>query len=145
EIELFVTRSKLPAAVRLAQDLMNALGGEAGAVSSQTWEELESIGLAERVRSLEGSYCHPCVVCVRKVLADDSAISMAGPRRGGVGSSDEEEANYALSFISYHSPEERQGFYDFAQVLCEAMAQLVEGRPHWGKFCPLDRAAVERL
>lgn len=145
EIEMFVTRSQLPAAVRLAGDLIRIFGGEAEGASLQTWEELEGIGMADRVRSLAGSYCHHYVVCVRKVLADDSPLSMAGPRHAGVSDPGQEEATYALSFISYHPPDERQGFYGFADVLCEAMAELVEGRPHWGKYCPLDRATAERL
>jgi hypothetical protein len=48
-----------------------------------------------------------------------------------------EESHYALSFISYARPDERESFFAFAEVLCHTMAALFDARPHWEKVCPL--------
>jgi hypothetical protein len=96
--------------------------------------------LAERLRELARSYCHHYVICVRKVLADDTLLSAASPRGHGP-----EEDSYALSFISYQRPDDRAGFDGFAQLLSDAMTRLFDARPHWGKVCPIDAEEAQRL
>jgi xylitol oxidase len=52
---------------------------------------------------------------------------------------------YALSFISYARPDERAGFFQFAELLARSMAGLFDARPHWGKWCPIEGETARRL
>ena len=38
---------------------------------------------------------------------------------------------------------ERDGFLDFARILCMAMVARFDVRPHWGKICPLPAAEID--
>ena len=79
-------------------------------------------------------YCHHYPVCVRRVLPDNTLISM---------SCDEKEDWYALSFISYEKPARRTGYFLFANFLARSMSRMFHARPHWGKVCPLDAKELE--
>ncbi len=115
EIELFVSRSKLAAALQHVREAI------------------------EQSREL---YTHHYAICVRKVLPDDTLISMSSGR-GSTGAS--AEASYAISLISYARPSERAGFFEFADELSRQMVHRFDARPHWGKYCPLTAAQAERL
>lgn len=82
--------------------------------------------------SFAGSYCHHYPICVRRVLADDTLISMSSPTKA-----DSSEDWYAISLISYNRPSQRKGFFDFANYLAPAMAARFGARAHWGKYNPL--------
>jgi hypothetical protein len=69
-------------------------------------------------------------------LPDDTLISM---------SSGHNEASYAISLISYARPDERDGFFRFAEVLTAVLVRQFDARPHWGKHCPLTADQAERL
>lgn len=136
EIELFVTQSQLPQAVEYATWLLRFFGGERVAlaevfkdrlVNAEQWSELEHLG---------GTYLHHYPICLRKVLPDDTLISMTGGAT---------EPYYALSFISYAHPTRRESFVRFAQTLASTMATLFNARPHWGKYCPLPAGELKRL
>ena len=92
--------------------------------------------MQDDLAGLRGRYCHHYPICVRRVLPDDTLISMAS----GAG-----EDWYALSFISYGKPKDREGFFLFADFMARSMARLFEARPHWGKVCPLDAGELESL
>jgi hypothetical protein len=109
EIELFVTRSRLADALQFVR---------------------------ETICNTDGTYTHDYAICVRKVLPDDTLISM---------SSGHTEPSYAISLISYARPSERAGFFQFAECLTHSMGQRFDARPHWGKFCPLTPEEAERL
>jgi FAD/FMN-containing dehydrogenase len=134
EIEVFVTRSRLEAAVPFVIWLLRHLAGEVvepppttrDGLGPERWTSLEA---------LRGCHVHHYAICVRKVLPDDTLISMAA----GDG------ATYALSFISYARPDGRDGFFLFARALAESMATLFDARPHWGKVCPLPPTELARL
>ena len=59
--------------------------------------------------------------------------------------SDDHEDCYAISIISFAKPDERAGFFQFAEVLASTTAALFEARPHWGKYCPTDTSTIQRL
>ena len=136
EIELFVQRSQLPAAAEYVTWLLRHLGGERVAPTESVRTALQQHGQWQQLESLHGTYLHHYPVCVRKVLADETLISM---------SSGDAEPWYALSFISYAHPSRRDSFYRFADVLARTMASLFNARPHWGKYCPLPPAELRRL
>jgi hypothetical protein len=136
EIELFVRRSRLPDAMRFIRDVLECAADQRRSPSDMTRLGLAKIGMAEELAQFSGGYVHPYPICIRRVLPDDTLISMACD--GG-------EASYALSFISYARPAEREGFFAFARFLARSMARLFDARPHWGKVCPLDAATVAAL
>jgi hypothetical protein len=115
EIELFVTRSTLAAALQCVR---------------------------ETVEQSRDFYTHHYAICVRKVLPDETLISMSSGRSSTRASS---EPSYAISLISYARPSERAGFFQFADKLSRQMVERFEARPHWGKYCPLTAAHAERL
>lgn len=128
EIELFVTRSHLQSALEFVTWFLRTLGGETSPFpESLSQDELgaEMPGLLEEYR---GRYTHHYPICVRKVLPDDTLISM---------SSGLEEPSYAISLISYAWPSQRFGFLMcMSEILTICMVKLFNARAHWGKHCP---------
>ena len=134
EIELFVTRDRLHDAMGFVQDVLEATSGEP--LRDRTRRALETLGMNEVARTLSGRYTHHYPICVRKVLPDQTLISMAA---GG------DQPRYAISLISYALPEQREAFMAVADLLAAAMGRLFDARPHWGKVCPLIAVDVRRL
>jgi len=115
EIELFVGRSKLAAALANVQ---------------------------ETIVQAADYYTHHYAICIRKVLPDETLISMTSPRGENEA---REEAGYAISLISYARPSERACFFRFADELARSMHERFAARLHWGKHCPLNSSQAERL
>jgi L-gulono-1,4-lactone dehydrogenase len=136
EIEVFVTRSRLADAIAYVVWLLRHLAGETLDPPNSVRQRLQSSEHWRVVESLQGRYLHHYPICIRKVLPDDTLISM---------SAGSDEPSYALSFISYARPSRREGFFHFAQVLATTMATLFDARPHWGKVCPLPPSELVRL
>jgi FAD/FMN-containing dehydrogenase len=134
EIEIFVKRSVLGDSLDFSQQLIRHFGGESDGLSAATRERLAPLGVLPNIDANCGSFMYNYLVCVRKVLPDETLISMA---------SGDDEAYYALSFITYAHPRERTGFFRFARALTECMVPLFGGRPHWGKYCPLTPEEAE--
>ena len=116
--------------------LLKHFAGDRIAIDSATREELKSRGLLSEIDGLIGSYTHHYPICVRRVLPDDTFISMTGGM---------DEPSYAISFISYARPPQRSSFFAFAASLSKTLASMFDGRPHWGKICPLSSDNVDRL
>jgi FAD/FMN-containing dehydrogenase len=136
EIEVFVSRSRLPPAVEFVQQVLQVFDGDEAALDEATRQSLSRHGLLADLLDNRGRYTHHYPICIRRVLPDDTLLSMAS---GG------EEPWYAISFISYARPDEREGFIRFARFLARSMAALFGGRPHWGKVCPLGAEEVAAL
>lgn len=136
EIELFVTRDQLTAALSFVREVIELLDGRSDALSSATLTRLAECGMLDEFHAACGVYRHHYPICVRRVRADDTLLSMSS---GG------EQDWYALSFISYARPTRREGFDRFAQLLSDAMIRMFGARPHWGKVAPLTRDDVDRL
>lgn len=135
EIELFVRGDRLHEALDFVKPFLQYAMGK-----SEPHEEwltrAQELGIAEELEQLRGAYVHHYPICIRKVLVDDTALSMA---------SSEELPYYAVSFISYVRPNDRAGFLLFAEVLAALSARMFAARPHWGKFCPIDHALAQEL
>lgn len=135
EMEIFVTRSQLSPAMALVRELVRYCDSGA-ALSPETLEEFVQLGWEEKLLKAKSVYTHHYPICIRRVLPDDMFVSMSS---GG------SEDFYAISLITYQLPSEREGFYRFADLLARVMAEKFQGRCHWGKYCPSNRATVERL
>ena len=136
EIELFVRRDRLANALEYAQEVIKVAGGEKDALPKNNQRRIEEIGLQEDLIGLHDQYCHHYPICVRRVLPDDTLISMSCGTK---------EDWYALSFISYEKPARRAGYFLFANFMARSMSRLFQARPHWGKVCPLDANELESL
>jgi hypothetical protein len=134
EIEVFVKRSRLDNALRVVRELVSYFDGDGTTLSSVTAARLEQLGLLDPMDVATYTHCYP--ICVRRILPDDTLISMA--------SSDDEDS-YSISFNCYAGPWELRGFNRFSAVLTRVLASLFEARPHWGKICPMDAAMVKSV
>lgn len=135
EIEVFVKASRLKEAVPFVVWLLRHARGEPVECDPELRKRLKAAKVWDAVNRVHGQYLHHYPICIRKVLPDDTLISMASG----------DEPWYAISFISYARPERRAGFFEFSRVLASAAALLVEGRPHWGKLSALDPRTVQDL
>lgn len=133
EIELFVTAGRLPEAADYLRAVLEVFAGT-GTISDPLRARLESVDMAANLETLAGTFTHHYPICFRRVLADDTMLSMA---------SGSEEAWYAISLITYVEP--RTAFYGMADFLAQSMAALFRARPHWGKYFPLTGETVEHL
>ncbi|MFT6040656.1 MAG: FAD/FMN-containing dehydrogenase [Planctomycetota bacterium] len=136
EIELFVRRSHLDGALKYAQEVLLVAGGRETALCKEMQARIVALGRQEDLAELHNEYSHHYPICVRRVLPDDTLISMASG--GG-------EDWYALSFISYARPSKRAGFLKFADFMAVSMSHMFDARPHWGKVCPLDPNELSSL
>ncbi|MFO0917474.1 MAG: FAD-binding protein [Planctomycetaceae bacterium] len=136
EIEMFVRRPQLDDSLSYVIELLQHFDGDATALPETRRAQLQEAGLLKDLDRARGSYTHQYMICVRRILPDNTLISMTS---GG------DESWYSLSFISYASPGDRRGFYTFAEQLCRTMVALFRSRPHWGKYCPLTKDEVEQL
>lgn len=129
EIELFVRSQDLPEALEYLRQALIV----AGESSSET---LPQPDCSAEFSPIRGHYCHHYPICIRRVLPDDTLISMA---------SGDKDVWYAISLISYARPADRVGFKQVAEFLAEAMATKFSARPHWGKWCPLPSRQLTAL
>lgn len=136
EIEVFVPRSRLAESLPFVRGLIAWCGGDRAALEETALQQFANCGLSSTLEAAAGTYLHHYPVCVRRVQPDETLISMAS---GG------DEDWYALSFISYDRPDERAGYFRFAELLARSMAALFGARPHWGKWCPIDATTAQRL
>jgi len=130
EMELFVSRSHLEKALDYVKQTVMQFGGSQSSSSPGNAIPEEFIG----------SYFHHYPICVRRVLPDETLISMSSPMEVG-----NKEDWYAISLISYEWPSRRAGFFGFAEFLSTAMLTRFNARCHWGKYNPLNRKSNEQL
>jgi len=135
EIEIFVRRDRLPGTIAFVREILATFAGDTAAVSPETRERLREFAMADELEAAAGAYQHHYPIAVRKILPDDTLISMAAG----------DEPVYSISFISYARPSDREGFFRFARFLAKSTASLFGARPHWGKHCPLDHSELAAL
>ena len=99
ECEVFVPRSRLLDAIRLVVRLLKHFDGDPTALDADARKKMQELGFAREIDDHCGTYTHHYPICVRRVLPDDTLISMSS---GGT------DPYYALSFISYAGPADRK-------------------------------------
>ena len=140
EIEVFVRRNDIERTTKLLTDIVCVFGGQEMQDGDQTRKQLNEIGRLDELLAMKGTYCHHYPICYRRVLPDDTLISMTAPL-----AENDEQDWYAISFISYQWPNDRGGFFSFAKFISRLVADLYNGRCHWGKLNPLDSETNHRL
>ena len=138
EIELFVQRSRVQEATEFLIEVLEHTAGSSKTVSVESDSRWGELGKAD-LQSLKGCYVHRYPICYRRIVNDDALISMSAA------SQQSEEDWFAISFISYQNPNDRDGFFRFADFIGTAFVQLFDGRCHWGKYNPLEKSANEKL
>lgn len=128
ETELFVKQSQLAEMLDLTRWLLEWSAGRESPGRDAWADGINECEMASEFDSLQGSYRHHYPICIRKVQADKGLVTMSG--------SDDDEAWYAVSFISYASPDKRAGFLQFASIITYLSTHLFSARPHWGKHYP---------
>jgi FAD/FMN-containing dehydrogenase len=154
EIELFVQRSRLPAAMKFLANALVSAGKDTIPLDPGFLAQLAETRLGNDLKLLRGRYCHHYPICVRKVLTDDTLISMAcRSSRTDAGAPDQttatevspDEAWYSITLTNYQRGKAREPFDQLASFLARGMAQLFAARPHWGKLCPLGVEELRQL
>jgi FAD/FMN-containing dehydrogenase len=132
EEEIFVRRSMLIAASHFVTDILKLADDSRHALSSSTLSQLKSIDALHDAQSLGGCLTHHYPICFRRILPDETLISMAS----GSG-----EDWYSISLLTY--AESRDDFFRVARFLAETMTRLFNARLHWGKWCPVTSDQIE--
>jgi hypothetical protein len=140
ELELFVPARHVRQTARLVREIVDVFAGSAADVSDEMDEELRRFGWEDFVRLHHGYFAHHYPICVRKVLADDTLISMSSGDDGETVAPG--EAWYAFSFITYGSPPDL--FFQMANCLARCTLSLYGARLHWGKWFPLSSREIEQ-
>ncbi|MBL8815072.1 MAG: FAD-binding protein [Planctomyces sp.] len=128
ETEIFVRRSHVVECLRYVRHVLSVMGDRDSQISADLTSQLSGIsktsGRVEELKSLTGTYQHHYPICVRRVQADETLISMTADASGDW---------YAVSLISYAKRDDRAGFMVMARFLNETTCELFGTRPHWGK------------
>ena len=139
EIEVFVQRSNLQATTDFLIDVVNWCSGAPMKDQARMQNSISQLDCQSEFDDLHGCYVHHYPICYRRILCDDALLSMAAA------SNESTEDWYAISFISYQWPNDRNGFFQFANFIGLAVAQLFAGRCHWGKYNPLEKSDNRQL
>ncbi len=131
EMEVFVPREHVGSASAFLAEVLKVCDGAEAEPAAEQARMLESIGMLDELRALRGVFTHHYPICVRRILRDETLISMA---------SGEDEAWYSFSLITLQQP--RDAFRTMADFVARSMSRLFRGRAHWGKYFPLDREAA---
>ncbi|PQO27353.1 oxidoreductase [Blastopirellula marina] len=134
EIELFVAQSKVREAAAFVAQVLQLADGQRDCLAALWQDRLGEMGMSEELQALRGIYCHHYPICFRRILADDTLISMSEGTEPWV---------YSISLITYVEP--REPFFQVGRFLARSMAKLFGARPHWGKWFPLSGGEVEEL
>lgn len=134
ELEGFVAREHIRDAARFVEQVLRQADGALDAPAEEWIDRMDDVGLLDEFRELRGTFTHHYPVCFRRVLRDETMISMAAG---------DAEWWYSISFITYVEP--RNDFYRLAQFLAKAFLRMFNGRIHWGKWFPLGTVDIEQM
>jgi FAD/FMN-containing dehydrogenase len=135
ELEVFIPAHHLAAAVALIRELISVFAGEQEDLSPSAAAEFARAGVGD-LSQYRGTYVHHYPISFRRVLPDDTLISMTAGTA---------EPYYATSFFTYRRERKRAGYYAFAAMLARVLTRLYGARLHWGKHFPLDYQEVGHL
>lgn len=135
ETELFVRESRVREAMGLVRAVLEFAAGQADGLAEPFSSQVREAEISEGLNDLAGVYVQHFPVTLRKILPDDTMISMAAG---------DDEPWWAISLITYRTLN-LDGFEATMAWLATAMAELYDARPHWGKHNPLGQETLERL
>lgn len=133
ELELFVQRSHLKSAMSFVQQTLCFAAGTDDSIDESFRTQLAGASLDNEWNNIAGTYCHHFPICIRKVMADDTLVSMASPSARAT-QEESHEPWYAITFTCYARKRDQAAFERLGQFLTRSMATLFGARPHWGKL-----------
>lgn len=149
EIELFVQRRNLTDALQFLKNALIAIDSASLPLEPSFINQLTETKLDSALQELRGRYCHHYPICVRKVLPDDTLISMASSdsrtQTHPANQAAADEPWYAITLTNYQRGKAREDFCEVASFLALSMSQLFAARPHWGKLFPLKVEDIRKL
>jgi hypothetical protein len=134
ETEIFVPARHVRQAALFVEWVLRRGGGESPPLPQLLKADMFGDDLNGGLDALAGRYVHDHPVAFRRVMADDTMISM---------SSGDTACWYAISLATYQR--EHPAFLTLVRVLTRALATAYGGRPHWGKLCPLTAIEIAPL
>jgi L-gulono-1,4-lactone dehydrogenase len=136
EMEIFVAESRLVEAVEILRVATDVFAGETTLVPETVAAELRQRDLYDELIRHAGTYVQHYPFFFRRVLRDDTLISMT---------SGATVPYYSISVFTYLPPDKRQHYYAFCAWLARCMTTLFGARLHWGKHFPLGLADIAPL
>jgi hypothetical protein len=153
ELELFVQQSQLSAALQFLKQTLIAAGSSTISNDTVFLSHLESLNMKDTMGAIAGTYCHHYPICIRKILSDDTLLSMASPsiriRTPMVGESisteHAKEHWYSITLSNFEGLQNTGAFHRVCEFLTRSTSKLFGVRPHWGKLCPLTPSELREL
>lgn len=136
EMEMFVPEPHLQEAVDVLRCATEVFSGRNTPVHPSMETKLRALGLYDELVRNRGTYVHHYPFLFRRVLPEDTLISMAGSAQ---------DPFYSISVFTYNKPDDRKAYYAFCLWLARCMSGLIGARLHWGKYFPLGAAETARL
>jgi 2,4-dienoyl-CoA reductase (NADPH2) len=133
EMEVFVPRSQIRPAVALIREITSYFAGEINQLTYETNKQV--VKVFPPIGEYCGSYAHHYPIWFRRVLPDDTLVSMTAHA---------DEDHYSIGFFSYH-PGTRESYYKYTECLARALRALHGARLHWGKHFPLGSPEIAPL
>ena len=134
EMELIVPSRHIREAAKLLREITLVFAGEAERVSPRREAQLEEIRMLDMLYQSRGTYFHHYPILIRRILPDDTLISMTSATT---------EPYYSVSVFTYYRDKSR--LFPLAHFLALSMNQLYGARLHWGKHIPLTSRQIESL
>jgi len=134
EMELFVPARVVAPAAEFLEWVLRSCAGES-LPAPETLSGYLGPNVTEELEALRGEYVHDHAITFRRVVRDDTLMSMT--------SGDRDDAWYAMSLVTYQR--DLSAFRSVAGFVARTMASVFAARPHWGKLCPLEAGQIAAL
>lgn len=144
ELEMFVQKSHLKSAMSFVQQTLCFAAGTDDTIDESFQAQLIAAGLDKEWNDIARTYCHHFPICVRKVLTDETLISMASPSARAT-REESHEPWYAITFTCYARKRDQAAFHQLGRFLTRSMCALFAARPHWGKLNYLQAQQLREL
>lgn len=153
EMELFVQKRNLDAALQFLKLGLEVANSSAELADPAFRVQLRSLGDEEEIAGIAGTYCHHYPICVRKILSEDTLISMASPSYSSSNQTvNDHQSNqlanedwYSITLSNFEGVKHQSAFENLCGFLSRGMSRLFAARPHWGKLCPLTTSELTSL
>jgi hypothetical protein len=136
EMELFVRQSDLPRTMAFLRAAIDLCAGAEARFPDELAQQLKQSGCYDQLVALRGSYLHHYPLFCRRVMPEDTMISMAASA---------DEPFFSISIFTYDPAGKRSRYYAFCAIVARTLLALVNARLHWGKHFPLQYADIAPL
>jgi hypothetical protein len=136
EMEIFVSEAELPRAMRFLRASIELFADIDTVFPEEFQAVLKDTGSQAAIAAKRGSYVHHYPLFCRRVLPEETLISMTASADGPM---------YSISVFTYDRPGHRDAYYAFCAFLAHSLLKLVNAKLHWGKHFPLEYADIAPL